>query len=82
MTENIIINRQTTSDSLSMETKQPVTEFYQRDDISRVAPEKHDTATVITVNGKEKLQKKHLHMYIKETYAVFKDKHCKTKKWY
>ena len=33
MTENIINNCQTRSDSLSMETKQMVSEFYQQDDI-------------------------------------------------
>ena len=79
MTENIIINRQTRSDSLSMETKQLVTEFYQQDDTSRIAPGKCDTVTVITANEKEKLQKRHLYMHIKETYAVFKDKHPNVK---
>ena len=78
MTENIIINCQTRSDSLSMETKL-VTEFYQREDISRIASGKHDTITVITANGKEKLQKRHLYMHIKETCAVFKDKHPNVK---
>ena len=78
MTKNIII-RQTMSDSLSMETKQLVTEFYQQDDINRIAPGKRDTVTVVTANGKEKLQKRHLYMHIKETYAVFKDKHPNVK---
>ena len=78
MTENIIINCQTRSDSLSMETKQLVTEFYQQDDI-RIAPGKHNTVTLITANGKEKLQKSNLYMHIKETYAVFKDKHPNAK---
>ena len=71
MTENIIINPQTTSDCLSMETKQLVTEFHQRGDISRIAPRKRDTVTVVTANGKEKIRKRHLYMYIKET-LVFK----------
>ena len=62
MTKNTIINCQTRSDSFSMETKQLVTEFYQQDNISRIAPVKHDTVTVITVNGKEKLQKRHCMM--------------------
>ena len=79
MTENIIINRQSRSDSLSMETKQFVTEFYQQDNISSIAPGKHDTVTVITPNEKEKLQKRHLYMHIKETQAVFKDKHPNVK---
>ena len=34
---------------------------------------------MITANGKEKLQKKHLYMHIKETYAVCKDKHPNVK---
>ena len=56
-----------------METKQLVTEFYQRKYISRIAPGKRDTVTVISANGKEKFQKRHLYMmHIKETYAVFK----------
>ena len=62
-----------------METKKLVTEFYQRDDVSRVAPGKRDTVTVITANGNEKLQKRHFYMHIKETYAVFKDKHPNVK---
>ena len=69
MTKNII-NRQTRSDSFLMETKQLLTEFYQQDNIHRIAPGKHDT---VTANGKEKLQKRHLYMPIKETYAVLKD---------
>ena len=77
MAENIIVNRETKSDSLSMETKQLLTELYQRDDINRIAPGKHDTVTVITVNGKEKLQKRNLYVYIKRTYAVFKEKHLR-----
>ena len=83
MTKKIIINRQTRSDSLSMETNKLVTDFYQRDDVSRLAPGKRDTVTVITANGKEKLQKRHLYMHIKDkrdkAYAVFKDKHPKVK---
>ena len=79
MTENITINHQTRSDSLSMETKQLVTEFYQWDNISRIAPGKCDAITVITANGKEKLQKRHLYVHIKETYAVFKDNHPNVK---
>ena len=31
--------------------------FYQRDDITRIAPGKRDTITVPGTNGKEKLQK-------------------------
>ena len=33
----------------------------------------------VTANGKEKLQKRHFYMHIKETYAVFKDKHPNVK---
>ena len=62
-----------------METKQLITEFYQWDDISRIAPGKHDTVTLITANGKEKLQKRYLYIHIKQTYAVFKDKHPNVK---
>ena len=79
MTEKNIINRQTKPDSLSMEKNKLVTDFYQRDNISRIALGKCDTVTVITANGKEKLQKRHLYMHIKDkrdkTYAVFKEKY-------
>ena len=75
MTRNII-NRQTRSDSFLMETKQLLTEFYQQDNIHRIAPGKCDT---VTVNGKEKLQKRHSYMPIKETYAVFKNKYPNVK---
>ena len=75
MTKNII-NRQTRSDSFLMETKQLLTEFYQQDNIHRIAPGKRDT---VTANGKEKLQKRHLYMPIKETYAVLKDKYPNAK---
>ena len=34
---------------------------------------------MITANGKEKFQKRHLYMHIKETCAVFKDKHPNVK---
>ena len=62
-----------------METRQLITEFYQRDNISRIASGKRDTVTLITANGKEKLQKRYLYMHIKETYSVFKDKHANVK---
>ena len=57
MTENIVINCQTSSDSLSMETKEMVTEFYQQDDISRIDPGKCDSVTVITANGRKSFRK-------------------------
>ena len=59
-----------------METKQLLTEFYHQDNIHRIAPGKCDT---VTVNGKEKLQKRHSYMPIKETYAVFKNKYPNVK---
>ena len=34
---------------------------------------------MITANGKEKLQKRYLYMQIKETYALFKEKHPNVK---
>ena len=74
MTKNTIINCQTSSDSLSMETKQLVTEFYQEDNISRIAPGKHDTVTVITVNGKEKLWKRHLHDELMNCFCSMVDR--------
>ena len=40
-----------------METKVLVTEFYQQDDISRIAPGKCDSVTVITANGRKSFRK-------------------------
>ena len=56
-----------------------VSGFYQRDDITRIAPGKRDTITVPGTNGKEKLQKWHLFMHIKEAYALFKDEYPNVK---
>ena len=39
-----------------------------------MAPGKRDVVTIRGINGKkEKLQKRHLYLSIKETFSVFKD---------
>ena len=62
-----------------METNKWSLNFTNKTTFSRVAAGKRDTAIVITANGKEKLQKRHLYMHIKETYALFTDKYPNVK---
>ena len=66
-------------DSISEELQIKVTQFYERDDISRVAPGKRDTVTVRDEGGKKKLQKRHLTMTINEAYALFKEENADQK---
>ena len=58
--------------SIQVETIAAVKSFYTSDDISRMAPGKRDVITVRNEDGKQKLQKRHLYMTIKEAYAIFK----------
>ena len=46
-------------------------QFYFRSDIVYTIPGKGDEMTVWDDNGKHKLQKYHLTMYLKEAYAIF-----------
>lgn len=56
-------------------------QFYQCDDISRMAPGKRDVVTVRSSNGKEKVQKRHLYMSIKETFLRFSNRTFKRQNW-
>ena len=56
-----------------------VQNFYKRDDISRISPGKRDVVTVRDATGKVKLQKRHMIMSIKETYALFKEERSHVK---
>ena len=47
-----------------------VRQLYQHDGISRMAHAKEDVVTVRSSNGKEKVQKRHLHLGIK-WYLIF-----------
>ena len=58
-------------DRIAKEINEKVKDFYQRDDISTVAPGKRDVVTVSSDQGKVKLQKRHLYMSIKETHSTF-----------
>ena len=58
--------------SLEAESVEAVRNFYLRDDISRMAPGKRDVVTVRTDNRKERLQKRHMYMTIKEAFGIFK----------
>lgn len=58
---------------IAEETLTLVKIFFCRDDISRMAPGKRDVITVRSNNEKEKRQKRHMVMNIRETFAVFKD---------
>ena len=53
--------------------------FYQRDDISRMCPGRHDIVTVKTTDGKVKLQKQHLYFKIRETHSIFLSEHTEVK---
>lgn len=66
-------------DSIHEELQAKVTHFYERDDISRVAPGKRDTVIVRDESGKQKLQKRHLTMTISEAYALFKEENTNAK---
>lgn len=74
-----ILNWQNRLDSLSPEIKNIVSEFYQHDGITRIAPGKWDIVIVPGKNGKEKLQRRHLFVHIKKTYALFKDEYTGVK---
>ena len=54
-------------------------QFYHRNDISRMAPGKRDVVIVRSCNGKEKVQKRHLYMSIKDTSNFFLTEHPKVK---
>ena len=53
--------------------------FYQRDDISRMCPGRHDIVTVKTTDGKVKLQKQHLYFKIRETHSIFLSEYTEVK---
>ena len=66
----------------SDETLNRVTEFYQRDDISRQAPGRKDVTSVRMADGtKTKLQTRHLTSSIKETDGMVQDEYIVTPKW-
>lgn len=50
-----------------------VTNFFKRDDISRMSACTKDVITIESVNKKIRLQKRILYMSLKETYTTFKD---------
>ena len=50
-------------------------QFYQCNDVSRMAPGKRDVVTVRSSYGKEKVQRRHLYMSIKETFNFFLTEH-------
>ena len=59
--------------SLSNETVTNVISFYLWDDISQMALGKRDTVTVRNKNGKQKLQKRHMCISIKEVHSMYKE---------
>ena len=60
---------------LSNETKEYVKNFFQKDDISRVFPEKKDCLSVRNINTGEKelVQKRLVLMNLKECYVAYKE---------
>jgi len=65
--------KKTRMDGIPPTVTESVKQFYQRDDISRMCPGKRDVITVNGEQGKQKMQKRHMSMNIKEAYAFFKD---------
>ena len=63
--------RQTRIDRLGEEIVKTARQCHQHDDTSRMAPGKRDTVTPRSSEGKEKIQKRHLYMSIKETRSCF-----------
>ena len=52
-----------------------VTQFYERDDSSRISPGKRDTVTVVTNWRKEAVQKRHLYVTLDELYQLFMEEY-------
>ena len=46
-----------------------------------MAPGKRDVVTVRSSNGKEKVQKRHIYMSIKETFLRFSNRTSKRQNW-
>ena len=67
------LHRKTSTERISQDTVNVIKTFYQRDDISRMAPGKGNVVSIRSDTGKEKVQKRHLYMSIKETYTLFKE---------
>ena len=63
--------RKPREDQIPQETVNKAKEFYEQDDISRILPGKRDVVTVKTDKGKEKFQKRHLYMSLRETHSIF-----------
>ena len=62
--------------AFTLELKDTVKEFYERNDISHMFPEKRDVVSVRSVDGeKVKLEKWHLYSSLKEIHAIFNTEH-------
>lgn len=59
------------SQGLSDDTKTAVREFYYRPDISYTMPGMNDVMTVWTDNGKTKLRKHYLTLFLREAYHIY-----------
>ena len=64
---------------ISDEKIEVVKAFYMRDDVSRQAPGLKDHVTVWGLQGKERLQKRHLLVNIQETFEYFVEENTLTK---
>ena len=64
------LHRKTSIERISQDTVNVIKTFYQRDDISRMAPGKRDVITIQSDTGKEKVQRRHLYISIKEVYSI------------
>ena len=79
LTKEETLYRKTRLDQIRRETIDEVQQFYQRDDISRIAPGKRYVVTVRSDQGKVWLQKRHLYMSLKETHSLFQEDHPEIK---
>ena len=74
------LHTKTSTERISQDTVNVIKTFYQRDDISRMAPGKRDVVTIRSDTGKEKVQKRHLYISIKETDTLFREENPTTTK--
>ena len=76
---NEVNYQKTKLDKTASELVKMIEKFYQRDDISRMCPERRDVVIVKTTDGKVKLQKRHLYFKIGEKHAIFLSEHPEVK---
>lgn len=78
--EDLCLEKKERLSALPKETRDAVKAFYERDDISRMSPGKRDFVTIKGSKGeKQKAQKRHLYLSVKEAYCLFQDENPNVK---